>query len=444
MANYTVLGRYLVTSAHEEPRFGWGIRIEGNKITAIEPNDDLKKKTGSSTLIDASDKIIMPGFVNTHIHMYAMMAHGMPAIHPWTDLYYDLVDSWWPLVEDQMDHESIRVSAELAAATSIRSGVTTICDVMEAPHALPGCLDVAEKVIDKSGLRAVLCFESTERVSPKNAQMGLDENASFIRNHPADKGRISGMMCVHTTFSCSLAFLKKGRQLADKLGSFIHMHLSESQYEAIHCLRTYGKLPLEVYEDIGYLGKDVLASQCVHVRPREIPIMAKHGINVSHQPMSNADPGCGVAPIPVYLVNGINVGIGTDGHTKNHFEVLRSAIHIHRGHRVDGTVMPANTVFDMATSMGARAIGLDNLGSIKNGNLADVVLLDTDFSAPVTKGNLIDLVVYYREPQHVKTVIIDGELVMKDGNLLTLDEGRINAEAQATALRLWEKGKQKK
>jgi 5-methylthioadenosine/S-adenosylhomocysteine deaminase len=347
MATHTILGKYLITSAHDEPKFNWGLRIESNRIVEIGPNENLKKKYGTSFLTDATDKIIMPGFINTHIHMYGMLAHGMPSNTLRTDLYYDLVDMWWPRVEDQMDHEALHVSAQLAAAASIRSGVTTICDVMEAPYALPGCLDVAGKALDEAGIRAVLCFEATERVSEKNAQMGLDENVNFIRNNPSGKGRLTGMMCVHTTFSCSLPFLKKGRKLADKLGSFIHMHLSESRYEALHCLRTYGKLPFEVYEEIGFLGKDVLASQCVHVRAREIPIMAKYGVNVSHQPMSNADPGCGVAPVPIYLVNGIRVGLGSDGHNKNHFEVLRSAIHIHRAHLVDGTVMSPKTVFEI-------------------------------------------------------------------------------------------------
>jgi len=440
MSNYTILGRYLITSANEAPKAGYGVRIIGNRIADIDSNENLKKRSIGSSLIDATDKIIMPGFINTHMHMYAMLAQGMPTNNIRTDLYYDLIDSWWPKIEDQMDHEAIRVSAALAVMSSIRSGVTTICDVMEAPYALPGCLEVAGKVLDEAGMRAILSFEASERVSEKYGQLGLEENASFIRNHPTGRSRISGMMSVHTTFSGSLPFLKKGRQLAVKLGSFIHMHLSESQYEALHCLRNYCMLPFEVYEAIGFLGKDVLASQCVHVRPREIPIMARHGVNVSHQPMSNASSGRGIAPVTDFLANGIPVGIGTDGNCRNHFEVLRSAFLIQRAHLLDGTVVPPNTLFDMATATGARAIGMDDTGTLKKGNLADMILLESNFSMPVTLNNLISLVINFRDPQDVNTVIIDGELVMKDRKLVTMDEEQVRTDAQAIAQRVWKKG----
>ncbi len=215
------------------------------------------------------------------------------------------------------------------------------------------------------------------------------------------------------------------------------MHISESRYEALHCLRTYGLLPFEVYDSIGFLGPDVLASQAVHVREREIPLIAERGVKVSHQPLSNAEPGCGVAPIPDYLAHGMTIGVGTDGLINDFFEVMRGAIMIHRAHRVDGTVMPPSTVLNLATASGARAIGLADLGTLEPGNLADVILVDTDFSAPITLENLIDLVVLYRSPKDVDTVFIDGEAVVREGRLLTLDEEEIKEEARRVAKKYW-------
>lgn len=437
MSSMTILGAYLIPSAKEPPREGWGVRIEGNRLADLGPNETLRERGRDGEIVEAVDKVIMPGLINTHMHMYGMLAHGMPVDQVWSDLYYALVDWWWPNVEDQMDHEAIRASTALSAATMIRSGVTTVCDVMEAPNALPGCLDVAGEVMDRAGLRAVLMFEATERVSPENARLGLEENARFIRDHPTGKGRVSGMMSIHTTFSCSLPYLKQARKLADELGSSLHMHISESRYEALHCLRTYGKLPFEVYDDIGFLGPDVLASQAVHVREREIPLIAERGVKVSHQPLSNAEPGCGVAPIPEYLAHGMTVGIGTDGLINDYFEVMRGAVMIHRAHRVDGTVMPPSTVLDLGTAAGARAIGLEGLGTLEVGNLADVVLINADFSAPITPENLLDLVVLYRSPHDVRTVIVDGQVVMEDGRLLTLDEEEVRSEARRVAKQVW-------
>ena len=439
MSSMTILGGYLITSPNEKPNAGWGVRIDGNRISEVASNDELRKSHTAGELIDASDKIVMPGLINSHMHMYGMLAHGMPGAEAWSDLYYGLVDWWWPKVEDQMDHETIRASTALSAITLIRSGVTTVCDVMEAPNALPGCLDVAGEVMDEAGMRAVLMFEATERVSPENAEMGLEENARFVRENPTGKGRISGMMCVHTTFSCSLPYLKKARKLADELGSHIHMHISESRYEALHCLRTYGKLPFEVYDSIGFLGPDVLASQAVHVREREIPLIAERGVKISHQPLSNAEPGCGVAPIPEYLAHDMTLGIGTDGLINDYFEVMRGAIMIQRAHRVDGTVMPPRTVLDMGTASGARAIGLDQLGTLESGHLADLILVDADFSAPLTPDNLIDLLILYRSSHHVDTVIVDGTPVMRAGQLLTLDEQEVRADARQVTRKYWER-----
>jgi 5-methylthioadenosine/S-adenosylhomocysteine deaminase len=176
MAELTLLGGYLITSAESEPKADRGLRIEGSRIVEIAPNSELKRTQRKGKLIDYSDSILMPGLVNTHMHMYGMLAHGMPMEGALSDLYYDLVDWWWPDVEDQMDHEAIRASTALSAATLIRSGVTTVCDVMEAPYALPGCLDVAAHVLDNAGMRAILMFEATERVGPENARMGLEPN----------------------------------------------------------------------------------------------------------------------------------------------------------------------------------------------------------------------------------------------------------------------------
>jgi 5-methylthioadenosine/S-adenosylhomocysteine deaminase len=216
------------------------------------------------------------------------------------------------------------------------------------------------------------------------------------------------------------------------------MHISESRYEALHCLRTYGKLPFEVYDSIGFLGPDVLASQAVHTREREIPLIAARGVKISHQPLSNAEPGCGVAPVPDYLAQGITVGIGTDGLINDYFDVMRGAFMIHRAHRADGTLMPPRTVLKLGTSGGATAIGLDRIGTLETGKLADVVVVNGDFSAPITTGNLIDLVVLYRDLHDVKTVIIDGELVLQDGRLLTLDESQVKEEARRVARRIWD------
>ena len=186
------------------------------------------------------------------------------------------------------------------------------------------------------------------------------------------------MMNVHTTFSCSLPFLIQARHLADKLGSQIHMFISESRFEPLHCLRTYNMLPFEVYDSIGFLKPDVLASMAVHISSREIPLIAERGIKIAHIPLSAANPGVGVAPISDFLAHGMTVGLTTYPFF-NYFEAMRATIWMHRSHNEDSGTMPVRAVYQMATEGAARALGLDNyIGSIKEGKFADLLLVDPE------------------------------------------------------------------
>lgn len=435
MKEKTILGKYLIVSAKQEPKAEWGVHIEGNRIADMGPNDELKKKYPEAEMIDATHQIIMPGFVDSHTHMYGSLVIGRPSAKPRYDMYYSLVDSWWPNVEDRMDHEAIRVSSAMAAAEFIRNGVTTVCDIMEAPFALPGCLEIAADVLDKAGMRAVLMFEASERVSAQRGLDGLAENESFIRNHPTGKGRISGMVSVHTTFTCSLPFLQRAADLARKLGAQIHMHICESRYEAIHCLRTYGKLPFEVYDSIGYLGPNVLASQANDVQNREIPLIAERGVKISFQP-GGALVGNLVAPVEGYLAHGMTVGIGTDPRFR-YLDAIRQAMLVPRVRLSDPNIMSTPTVLDIAASGGARAIGLDNLGTLEKGNLADIILMDGEFMLPTTAANLLEMILVERDGEHIRSVFIDGEMVMRDRQLLTMDIDKVKADFYRVVKRLY-------
>jgi len=318
----------------------------------------------------------------------------------------------------------------------LRSGVTTVCDVMEAPYALPGCLDAAGQVIDQCGMRALLTFEATERVSAENGQLGLEENERFIKENPRGKGRLSGMMCVHTTFTCSFPFFKQARKMADRLGTGLRMHISESRYEVLHCLSTYGMLPFEVYESIGFLGPDTLGSLAVHVQPKEIVLAAKRDVKIAHIPNASANPGVGVAPVPGYLAHGMTVGIATYPQY-NTFATMRAAQLLHRAHWLDGTLLPGWQVLDMMTQSAARSLGLEDVGVLTKGNLADLLLIDGDFYVPVNETNLIDMIIAYREPSDITSVIIDGEYVVRDGSILTLDLDKVSDDINNASRNLW-------
>jgi cytosine/adenosine deaminase-related metal-dependent hydrolase len=232
--------------------------------------------------------------------------------------------------------------------------------------------------------------------------------------------------------------LKKVRELTNKHPAGIHIHLEEGAYETNYCLKNYGKLPVEFYEEIGFLGPDLLASQCVHTKPKETEILRKHGVKVAHMPISNCEVGGGIAPVPSFLKEGLTVGLGTDGYIQDMFEVMRAAFLIHKGNLQDASVMPADTVIRMATIDSAEAIGLEkSIGSIAPGKKADLITVDLKAPTPVTPENLISHLVVFGDGNLVKDVIVDGELVMNDRKILAADETDIRKRCVDAAKDLW-------
>lgn len=439
MSETTILGGYLVPSAATGPKADWGLHIRDGVIDEVGPNAALTAAHPSSAVVDARGKLVIPGFVNTHHHMYGLLSHGISVPVAPQGFYAFLEEFWWPYVENQLDRDLIRDAAALAAVEMVRSGVTSFSDILEAPNAIPGALEAEREAIEAAGLRGILSFEATERMSPENGRLGLAENADFIRAHNRPGALTSGMMCIHTTFTCSADFLKEARRQADELKSGIQLHLSESPYEPAWCVEHHGKRPVEFYEDLGFLGPDVLASQCVQLSEVEMDLLAKHGVRASHMPLSNCEVGGGVAPVPDLLARGVTVGLGTDGYINNFFELMRGAFLFHKAYRQDPQVMPAGTVFDLATAQGARAIGLADAGTLEPGKSADVVIVRADLPSPLNEKNLFDQLVLYRNPQDVEMVMVRGRVLLEGGRLTTVDEERIRARAKEAAAALWRK-----
>ncbi len=204
-----ILPDFLIDIPGQPPRRNWGVRVEGDTIAAVGPNDELRRRFPADEVVAAPGHTLSPGFVNAHAHLYGLLAHGLPLDKAPSGFWPFLEDFWWPLVEDRLDHELICAATDAMLLEMLRSGVTTVYDCTEAPHALPGCLAAQAEVVRRRGIRAVLSFEATERVSQENGQLGLRENADFIRTCRQEGGLVSGLMCFHTTFSCSADFIRQ-------------------------------------------------------------------------------------------------------------------------------------------------------------------------------------------------------------------------------------------
>ncbi len=402
-----------------------GFLIEDGIITDVVPNAKLDGKAG---IVDASDKIVCPSFTNTHTHMYEVMKHG--ALWPALSLKPLLEQFWWPCAEDRQTVETIKLTSEYATIEHLRTGVTMINDILEGPNAENGKrLTTEEAVLNRAGVKGVLSLESNERISTENGIENLTENYDFCKTRKNAKN-IRGTICTHTTFSSSIPFLKKAASMARELDEFLQCHMNEGPDEGNYCFDKYGVTTAELYKQIGYWNKDTkaFANQCVCMDPVELSIMAEFGVGISTQPLSNAIWGNGIAPVEDMINYGIQVGIGTDDGECNFFEQMRLIALLQRGKRMQPTAMPTKTVFKMATEMGPRAIGFDNVGTLEQGMSADFIVLSADSPVHLKERHIIDEIVWYKNPKDVLSVYVNGECTFSDDTVANLDEARIKSE----------------
>jgi 5-methylthioadenosine/S-adenosylhomocysteine deaminase len=437
VAGLLILPEWMIVSTNEAPRRGWGARILAEVVTDIGPNSELLRNYPSDPILRAEGQVLSPGFVNAHTHLYGVLAHGIPLANAPKGFKPFLEDFWWPLVEDRIDKEMLCAAVEWQCGSMLRSGVTSFYDCLEAPNLLPGCLNLEAEVVDRYGQRAVLSFEATGRISESNGLLGLHENFSFATARKRMGGLIQGLMCFHTTFTCSEAFIRKAFDMSKELGCLVHMHCSEGTYEPEYSIEHFGLRPIQYYDRLGVLGKNMLASQCVQLDREEIALLASHQVQVAHMPLSNCEVGGGIAPIPQLVAAGVNVGLGSDSYIDNFFEVMRGAFLIHKAAQQDPRIMPGSQVYFMATEGGARALHLPWVGKLVPGWKADLQLIAADFPTPATEGNLYDQIVLYRNPEHVRLVMVDGRILLQDGVPITGSTAPARQVLWEQAERLW-------
>ncbi len=430
---------WLLADASVAPVAGHAIRIVDDRVDAVGPGIAMVADHPDDEVVDLPDRVVLPGFVNAHVHLYGLLAHGIPLDAAPSGFWAFLEEFWWPKVEDRLDHDMVAAAADWACGEMLRSGTTTFLDILEAPNALPGGLDAQAEAVRRSGLRGILSFEATERSGPEVAAAGLDENVRFIadcRNGGADD-LVSGLVSIHTLFTCSDDFVREAFDRAAELDVLVHAHCNEGVHEGEWCEAHHGHRTLEHYESLGVAGPGFLASQVVHLSETERRIVAERGIRCSHMPLANGEVGGGIAPVPELLDAGVTVGLGSDGYVNDLYEVMRGAFLVHKARLMDPGVMDAHRVLAMATSGGAEALALDRVGRLEPGWSADLQVVDGRFPTPVTEANLAEQLVLFRGAHHVDSVMVAGRWRVRDGRVLDVDPEAQRARLHEQARRLW-------
>ena len=296
---------------------------------------------------------------------------------------------------------------------------------------------VAEAVL-KAGTRVVLSRGLIGNAP--NGEKALQENIDLVqRYHGAGKGRVNVMFGPHAPYTCSGEYLQKVKAEADRLGVGIHIHVSETQDEIDIIREKYGKTPVQWLDELGFFGGHVVAAHCVHLTQEDIEILANRHVCVAHNAESNMKLNSGTAPITELRAKGVVVGLGTDGASSNNnldlFGEMRSAA-FQQKLRVDSTVLPAYEVLEMATVSGAQTLGLEDVGMLAPGFKADLITIDMDQPHFYPRFSVPAHLVYAAHAGDVRTVMVDGKLLMEERKILTMDVSEVCKEAETRAKRI--------
>ncbi|WP_010479426.1 amidohydrolase family protein [Thermococcus zilligii] len=395
------------------------VLIEGNRITKVARNIN----EGADTVIDATGKVVSPGFVNLHTHSPMGLFRGLADDLPLMDWLQNHI---WPR-EAKLTPEYVKAGAYLGALEMIKTGTTTFLDMYF--H-----MDRVAEAILEAGLRGYLSYGMIDLGDPEKTEKEIKEALREMEEiEKLNSERVQFVFGPHAPYTCSIALLKEVRRLASENRKLITIHVSETMAEVGQIAERYGKSPVVLLDDIGFLGSDVIVAHGVWLEGKDIQILARRGVTVAHNPASNMKLASGVMPLQKLLGAGVNVGLGTDGAASNNnldmLEEMKLAALLHKVHNLDPTVADAKTVFRMATLNGARALGI-KAGVIKEGYLADIAVIN--FAQPHLRpvNNVISHLVYSANGNDVETTIVDGKILMLDREVLTLDEERILDEAE--------------
>lgn len=378
-------------------------------------------------ILELPNDVVMPGLINTHTHAAMTLLRGYAddlPLMPW------LKEKVWPF-EDKLTDEDIYWGTSLALCEMIRSGTTTMLDMYAS-------MDQVVKAVLQAGTRAVLSRGLIG--NGPNGDRALHENIELVRQyHRAGDGRVSIMFGPHAPYTCSAEYLRKVKVEADRLNVGIHIHVAETQDEINILREQYGKTPVQWLDELGLFGGHVVAAHCVHLTPQDMEILVRQHVCVAHNAESNMKLSSGTAPITELRAKGVVVGLGTDGASSNNdldlFGEMRSAA-FQQKLRVNSTALPAYEVLEMATVGGAQTLGLEDVGILAPGFKADLITIDMDQPHFYPRFSIPAHLVYVAHAGDVRTVMVDGKLLMEERKLLTMDVGRVCREAETRAKRI--------
>lgn len=415
--------------------------IDGDHIGALGNRAELEARYPAAEIVDARGQYVMPGGICAHTHFYGAYARGMaiPGAPP-RDFPQILERLWWPL-DKALDRDSVRASALVCLVDAIKHGATSLVDHHASPNFIAGSLDVIAEAVDAAGLRAVLCYEVTDRDGKEKMRAGIAENTRFLRATAAHP-RLRGSFGLHASLTLDDESLRACADALPDEGGF-HIHVAEHEADEADSLERSGLRVVERLDRYGIWRDATIAAHCVHINQAERDILRDRGVWVSHQPRSNMNNGVGAADIDGLWAAGVKLCLGNDGFSNNMWAEWKAAYLLHKVIHRDPRRADGMTIARMAWDNNARLLERyfpgETIGELTPGAVADLIFVDYQPFTPLNAGNLPWHLLFGFEASMVTTTICAGQVLMRDRQLLTLDESEIAAEALALAPGVWER-----
>jgi putative selenium metabolism protein SsnA len=415
---------------------GHALLIEDGLIKKIAPQKSFKGKYGK--VIDAAGKLVMPGFINAHMHFYSTFARGLGKADP-SRCFVDILNNLWWRLDKKLTNPDSYYSAVIPLINAVRKGTTTLIDHHASPFAITGSLAAVEKAVRQTGLRACLCYEVSDRDGKERAKEGLDENSVFIATcQTRNDNMVQAMFGLHASFTISDETLEEAAYRGHKLGAGFHIHTAESTADQLQCESHHKLRVVERLRDFGILGRKSIAAHCVHVDEKEIEILRETDTAVVHNPQSNANNAVGIADLTGLAAQGVLVGLGTDAMTVNMLEEVRCALWLQHLKRdpSQGFMETANALLVNNAKIANRYF--KNVGELKAGYAADIAIIDYLPPTPMDASNFAGHLIFGISQATVDTTIAAGKILMEGKKLkLDLDEEEVSRKSAELSKKLW-------
>ncbi|GMQ78393.1 MAG: putative aminohydrolase SsnA [Anaerolineae bacterium] len=418
--------------------------IQDGKISAVGSGNDLAANHPDAESIDAGGQLVMPGNICAHTHFYGAFARGMAIPGPAMKDFPDILKRLWWRLDRALSPEDVRYSALVSLIDAIKHGTTTLVDHHASPNAIEGSLDIIAEAVTGAGLRAALCYEVTDRNGPAGVQAGIEENARFIHSLPAsENGLLASSFGLHASLSLSDETLADCVMVNRELQSGFHIHVAEHEEDEYDSLNKYGKRVVNRLALAGILGPKSIVAHAIHIDAAEMNMLRDTGCWVTHQPRSNMNNAVGAADIEGMLSLDIPVCLGNDGFSNNMWAEWKTAYLLHKLAHRDPRRANGQDIHRMAVTNNAALSDIFwpgyHLGRIEEGAAADIIFVDYQPTTPLSSGNLPWHIIFGFESSMVTSTMVDGQFLMRDRQLLTLNEAEITARSRELAADVWKR-----